>query len=110
MAYETVIWEQDGGVGRLTLNRPETLNAWTAQFGSELKQVVEGEASDDSVRAVLVTGAGRGFSSGADLKHGFDPDPDEGMPKIRHELHEIYHAAIAGLQRLPNPVSAAVSG
>jgi 2-(1,2-epoxy-1,2-dihydrophenyl)acetyl-CoA isomerase len=110
MAHETVIWEQDGGVGRLTLNRPETLNAWTAQFGSELKQVVEDEASDDSVRAVLVTGAGRGFSSGADLKAGFDPDPDDGMPNIRHELHEIYHPAIAGLRRLPKPVVAAVNG
>jgi 2-(1,2-epoxy-1,2-dihydrophenyl)acetyl-CoA isomerase len=110
MAHETVIWEQEGGVGRLTLNRPETLNAWTAQFGSELKQVVAGEASDDSVRAVLVTGAGRGFSSGADLKAGFDPDPDDGMPNIRHELHEIYHPAIAGLRRLPKPVVAAVNG
>src|SRR5947199_5169996 len=109
MAYETVIWEQDGGVGRLTLNRPQTLNAWTAQFGSELKAVVEGEAAEDSVRAVLVTGAGRGFSSGADLKAGFDPAED-GMPNIRHELHEIYHPAIAGLKRLPKPVVAAVNG
>jgi 2-(1,2-epoxy-1,2-dihydrophenyl)acetyl-CoA isomerase len=109
VAYETVIWEQDGGVGRLTLNRPETLNAWTSEFGSELLQVVEGEAADDSVRAVLVTGAGRGFSSGADLKAGFDPAED-GMPNIRKELHEIYHPAIAGLKRLPKPVVAAVNG
>ncbi len=73
MSYETVIWEQDGGVGRITLNRPDSLNAWTTEFGQELKQVVTGEAADPSVRAVLVTGAGRGFSSGADLKEGFDP-------------------------------------
>ena len=109
MVYETVIWEQDGAVGRLTLNRPSTLNAWTAEFGSELKQVVEGEAVDESVRAVLVTGAGRGFSSGADLKAGFEP-ADDGMPDIRKELHEIYHPAIAGLKRLPKPVVAAVNG
>ena len=109
MSYETVIWEQEDGVGRLTLNRPETLNAWTADFGRELKQVIQGEASDESVRAVLVTGAGRGFSSGADLKAGFEP-ADDGMPDVRKELHELYHPVIAGVRRLEKPVVAAVNG
>jgi 2-(1,2-epoxy-1,2-dihydrophenyl)acetyl-CoA isomerase len=109
MSYETVIWEQSGAVGRLTLNRPETLNAWTAQFGRELLEVVRGEAASDSVRAVLITGAGRGFSSGADLKAGFDA-ADDGMPDIRKELNDIYHPAIAGVRRLPKPVVAAVNG
>jgi 2-(1,2-epoxy-1,2-dihydrophenyl)acetyl-CoA isomerase len=110
VGYETVIWEQDGGVGRVTLNRPDTLNAWTAAFGRELKQVIEGEASDASVRAVLVTGAGRGFSSGADLKAGFDPAPDDGLPDLRKDLHEVYHPIIAGVRRLEKPVVAAVNG
>ena len=109
MSYETVIWEESDGVGRITLNRPETLNAWTAQFGAELKQIVADEAADGSVRAVLVTGAGRGFSSGADLKAGFEPAED-GMPDIRKELHELYHPVIAGIRRLPKPVVAAVNG
>src|SRR3954464_11492143 len=104
-----VIWEVTDGVGRLTLNRPDTLNAWTAEFGQELKSVVENEAADDSVRSVLVTGAGRGFSSGADLKAGFEP-ADDGMPDVRKELHEYYHPVIAGIRRLPKPVVAAVNG
>lgn len=110
MSYEHVIWELDGGVGRLTLNRPDSLNAWIEDFGRELKQVVTVDAADEAVRAVLITGAGRGFSSGADLKSGFDPDPDDGMPNIRKELHENYHPIIAGVRRLEKPVVAAVNG
>jgi 2-(1,2-epoxy-1,2-dihydrophenyl)acetyl-CoA isomerase len=105
-----VIWQQDGGVGRITLNRPDSLNAWTDEFGRELKQIVTGSAADESVRAVLITGSGRGFSSGADLKSGFDPHPDDGMPDIRKELHELYHPIIAGVRRLEKPVVAAVNG
>jgi 2-(1,2-epoxy-1,2-dihydrophenyl)acetyl-CoA isomerase len=109
MSYESLIWEQREGVGRLTLNRPDTLNAWTADFGKELKAVIEGDAADPSVRAVLVTGAGRGFSSGADLKEGFDP-ADDGMPDVRKELEEVYHPIIVGVRRLEKPVVAAVNG
>ena len=110
MSYEHVIWEQDGGVGRITLNRPDSLNAWTHDFGRELKHVIERDAADPAVRAVLITGSGRGFSSGADLKSGFDPAPDDGMPDIRKELHELYHPIIAGVRRLEKPVVAAVNG
>jgi len=110
MSYEHLIWERDGGVGRLTLNRPESLNAWTAEFGRELKQVIERDAAEPSVRAVLITGAGRGFSSGADLKAGFEPAPDDGMPDVRKELHTLYHPIIAGVRRLEKPVVAAVNG
>ena len=73
------------------------------------ESVLEDEAADESVRAVLITGAGRGFSSGADLKAGFEPAED-GMPDIRTELRELYHPAIAGVRRLPKPVVAAVNG
>jgi 2-(1,2-epoxy-1,2-dihydrophenyl)acetyl-CoA isomerase len=110
LSYETVIWERDAGVGRITLNRPDSLNAWTAELGQELKQAVTEDAADPSVRAVLVTGAGRGFSSGADLKAGFDPHPDDGMPDVRKELHEVYHPIITGVRRLEKPVIAAVNG
>jgi 2-(1,2-epoxy-1,2-dihydrophenyl)acetyl-CoA isomerase len=109
MSYETVVWEQSDGVGTLTLNRPESLNAWTDQFGRELGAALAREAADEGVRAVLITGAGRGFSSGADLKAGFEPAED-GMPDIRRALEEVYHPIIAGIRRLPKPVVAAVNG
>jgi 2-(1,2-epoxy-1,2-dihydrophenyl)acetyl-CoA isomerase len=109
LAYETVIWEQSGAVGRLTLNRPESLNAWTPRFGRELRAVLEGDAAAESVRAVLITGAGRGFSSGADLKAGFERAED-GVPNIHKELHDVYHPIIAGVRRIPKPVVAAVNG
>jgi 2-(1,2-epoxy-1,2-dihydrophenyl)acetyl-CoA isomerase len=109
MSYETLIWERDGAIGRLTLNRPETLNAWTSQFGAELRAVLENEAAEEEVRAVLVTGAGRGFSSGADLRAGFDPTP-EGHPDVQKALTERYHPIIVGIRRMPKPVLAAVNG
>jgi 2-(1,2-epoxy-1,2-dihydrophenyl)acetyl-CoA isomerase len=107
---DTVLWEQSGPIGRITLNRPETLNAWIAEFGAALREIIEGPAADPSVRAVLITGAGRGFSSGADLKAGFDAHPEDGMPDVRKELHDVYHPAIAGIRRLPKPVVACVNG
>jgi 2-(1,2-epoxy-1,2-dihydrophenyl)acetyl-CoA isomerase len=61
------------------------------------------------VRAVLITGAGRGFSSGADLKSGFEP-ADDGLPNLRKELDEIYHPVITAVRRIEKPVIAAVNG
>jgi 2-(1,2-epoxy-1,2-dihydrophenyl)acetyl-CoA isomerase len=110
MTEKTVLWEVDDGVGRITLNRPERLNAWIPEFGAELRDIFAGPATGPDVRAVLITGAGRGFSSGADLKAGFDPHPDDNAPDVKKELHNIYHPAILGIRRLPKPVICAVNG
>ncbi|MDQ3433293.1 MAG: enoyl-CoA hydratase [Actinomycetota bacterium] len=110
MSYETVKWEEREGVGRVTLDRPDSLNAWTEQLGHELGELVTERAAADSIRAVLVTGAGRGFSSGADLKAGFSPHPGDGKPDVARRLHEVYHPIIAGIRRLEKPVVAAVNG
>jgi 2-(1,2-epoxy-1,2-dihydrophenyl)acetyl-CoA isomerase len=99
----------NGAELRIELNRPDTMNAWNEQFGLELKAAVEEAAADDSVRSVTITGAGRGFSSGADLKAGFEPTP-EGHPDVQTALHERYHPIISTIRTMPKPVLAAVNG
>jgi 2-(1,2-epoxy-1,2-dihydrophenyl)acetyl-CoA isomerase len=106
---ETVKTDRRGGELRITLNRPDVMNAWDKQFGEELLAALRDAAGDDAVRAVTITGAGRGFSSGADLRAGFDLT-DDGKPDLQRRLHEIYHPIIVTIRRMPKPVLAAVNG
>jgi 2-(1,2-epoxy-1,2-dihydrophenyl)acetyl-CoA isomerase len=99
----------NGAELRIELNRPDTMNAWNEQFGLDLLAAVEQAAPDDSVRSVTITGAGRRFSSGADLKAGFEPTP-EGHPDLGKALRERYHPIITTIRTMPKPVLAAVNG
>jgi len=72
MDFEQITAELADGVLTMTLNRPERLNAWTAQMGAEMRAAFDRADADDEVRAVIVTGAGRGFCAGADLQSGGD--------------------------------------
>jgi 2-(1,2-epoxy-1,2-dihydrophenyl)acetyl-CoA isomerase len=111
MPYETIQLEVKDGVAELTLNRPERLNAWNQQFGEELRSAITDDASDSSVRAVLITGAGRGFSSGADLKDMLEQRASgEPAPDVGDMLRDRYHPIITGIRELPKPVIAAVNG
>src|SRR5918999_3858638 len=86
------------------------MNAWDTQLGLDLRTAIELAAEDDGVRAVTITGAGRAFSSGADLRGGFDPRPSDGRPDVGVALRERYHPIITGVRRMPKPVLAAVNG
>jgi enoyl-CoA hydratase/carnithine racemase len=79
--YQTILCEASGPVLTLTLNRPEKLNAYTAQMGAELADAIVRADEDDAIRAVIITGAGRGFCAGADISAGagsFDTQSGEG--------------------------------
>jgi enoyl-CoA hydratase/carnithine racemase len=72
VAYQDILYEVDRGVLTITLNRPEKLNAYTAVMGLELEDAFLRADADDEVRAIVVTGAGRGFCAGADISGGAD--------------------------------------
>ncbi len=82
MAYEQITAVNQDGVLVLTLNRPDKLNAYTAQMGRELAQAFSQANDDDSVRAIVVTGAGRGFCAGADISGGAGSFGDDGGARL----------------------------
>ncbi len=104
MANE-VLTARDGAVLTITLNRPDVFNAFNRDVHAALRNALE-EAGDDEIRAVVITGAGRGFCSGQDLKE-FSDLPEGG---IRGALEGTYHPNIRLIRSLQKPVVAAVNG
>ena len=99
-----VLTARDGAVLTITLNRPEVFNAFNAALHAQLANALS-EAADASVRAVVITGAGKGFSSGQDLKE-FGEMPES----IQERLEQTYHPNIRAIRALEKPVLAAVNG
>jgi 2-(1,2-epoxy-1,2-dihydrophenyl)acetyl-CoA isomerase len=106
---ETVKLDRRGAQLRITLDRPDAMNAWDTQLGTELHAAIDEAEGDPEVRVVVITGAGRAFSSGADLKAGFDVTA-AGHPDVGAVLRGHYHPIITGIRRMPKPVVAAVNG
>jgi 2-(1,2-epoxy-1,2-dihydrophenyl)acetyl-CoA isomerase len=109
MAYETILFDIAGGVATLTLNRPDKLNAFTGRMHEELRGALAQVRSDSSMRALVLTGAGRGFCAGQDLTEdvmaGTSEDYDVGAT-----LEQNYNPLVLGLRALPIPVVCAVNG
>lgn len=105
--YVDVRYGVDDAVAHIELHRPESLNAWTPDMGRELLDAVRRAAADDDVRAVLVTGAGRAFCAGADVKSPRELTP-EGAPDLSTRLREIYNPIVQQIRATPKPYVAAV--
>jgi 2-(1,2-epoxy-1,2-dihydrophenyl)acetyl-CoA isomerase len=99
-----LLHEQDGGVAILTLNRPDALNALNSALRHELLSAVNAARKDQSTRALIITGAGRGFCAGADLR-GASTERE-----FRRVLNAEYNPLIEAIRALPKPVVAAVNG
>jgi 2-(1,2-epoxy-1,2-dihydrophenyl)acetyl-CoA isomerase len=106
-AYQTLLYEVVDGVGRLTLNRPERRNALNPELNRELLAALKRAAADAQVRALLITGAGKGFCSGIDLTIFQErPSPDVVYDHIVHKLGPLTTTIV----EMPKPVLAAVNG
>ena len=111
MQLETVNVRREQGAVTIELNRPQALNAWNAQLGADLLAAVHAVAADETARAVVITGAGRGFSSGADLRDvGGGLTTPDGRPDTYRTLTERYHPIMKAIREMPKPVLASVNG
>jgi len=103
---DTVLREASEGVVTLTLNRPEALNSFNIEMKEALLAAMKDAARDKSVRVVVVTGAGRAFSAGQDLKERSAP----GVADLGTELRVRYNPIVLAMRRLEKPVIGAING
>jgi enoyl-CoA hydratase/carnithine racemase len=108
MAYEFIDLSRDGAVALLRLNRPENLNSWNQQMRDELKAAVADVVGDDSLRVLVITGTGRAFSAGEDVR-GMKGLTDLGTRGFRRVVRDI-HNTFDEIEAIEVPVIAAING
>ena len=109
MNFKAILLDISEGVATITLNRPDRLNAFTASMHDELREAMKQAKADASVRALLITGAGRGFCAGQDLSERM-MDPGAAKVDVGDSLDKNYNPFLKGLHALPIPVVCAVNG
>jgi 2-(1,2-epoxy-1,2-dihydrophenyl)acetyl-CoA isomerase len=109
MTYRHIAVETADGVLTITLNRPDVLNSFNTEMARELQGALRYAADEPAVRAVLLTGAGRGFSAGQDLSEAL-PHGDGPMPDISQIVRDNYNPIIRAIRHLEKPVVCAVNG
>ncbi len=111
--FETVTVRREGAAATIVLDRPDALNAWNRRLGADLLAALREVAGDPAIRAVRLTGAGRAFSSGADLRDVTAMEEERtpaGDPDVQRLLRERYHPIITLVLEMEKPVLAAVNG
>jgi 2-(1,2-epoxy-1,2-dihydrophenyl)acetyl-CoA isomerase len=109
MTYESILHESAGGVARVTLNRPDRLNSFTARMHGELRDALAAVRADTSARVLLLTGAGRGFCAGQDLSDRAVA-PGDAPVDLGASIEANYRPLVLALRSLPMPVVCAVNG
>jgi enoyl-CoA hydratase/carnithine racemase len=107
MELETVLFEKSGGVARVTLNRPNQMNAISPELLEDLDRVCDDVEADSAVKVVTINGAGRAFCAGADLKVVLEITPD---PVRWRAFLELLHRVLNRIEAMPQPVIAGVNG
>jgi enoyl-CoA hydratase/carnithine racemase len=112
MSYETIVFEKTDGVAVITLNRPDNLNALNDAMQADLMTVFDDIAKDDGVRVVVITGAGRAFSAGADIRQRFlDPIEKSKAGEVNMALVETFtRVGVAAIRRIEQPIIASING
>jgi 2-(1,2-epoxy-1,2-dihydrophenyl)acetyl-CoA isomerase len=106
VSFENILYEKKNGVATVTLNRPQAMNAFTLPMNGELQEALKDAEDDKSIRCILLTGAGRGFCAGQDLK-GRTP---EKKGSLGASLRKLYNPIILRLRRTEKISVAAVNG
>ena len=109
MTYETILFDICKGYTKLTLNRPDRLNSFTVEMHGEVAEALSRVEQDPDIRALLITGAGRGFCAGQDLADRAVAPGEKGVD-LGESLENRYNPLIRRLIRLPKPVICAVNG
>jgi len=109
MEHEQILYENANGIARITLNRPDRLNSFTAQMHAELRDALARLREEGTARVLLLTGAGRGFCAGQDLSDR-KVQPGSAPVDLGASIEENYKPLVLGLRALPMPVVCAVNG